>query len=212
MKTFNKDAAEKARVQLNSGLNNRTHIVEEEDQKKLKEMAAEVGQMNTTAIREGEIVEFYPQEVYNTEKDAYIITETDSATPGDSRRFYNLYALVHSYRLIGTGSSAKKVGEQDRYVNVGNMVRRHYEVPADVKNPYEGKHPEITTRVLDDGKFNKDLAEYQLPWEMLIQFLAGKKVTAKRGAAKQCYAKFLNRARVPDEFVEQFPLVYEIAR
>lgn len=189
-----KESLEKAKSLLENGLNDRTNIVDKSAEE-LKSMVATVGQMNNTAIADGEIVEFFNVEDYeNNMKDYIQITETEPRN-GNGAPFQNLYALVSRYRLL----NGKKVAERVGFINVGGLVRRHFTaVGHDLAE--KGGLIEGAVRVVTPGKFNEDLAAYQMPWSMLTQYLAGKKVKGTRGTAKHLYQRFVNRQPVENTY------------
>lgn len=184
---------EKAKSLLSNGLNDRTNIVDVTGDE-LKNLVSTVGQMNNTAIADGEIVEFFTAEEYeNNMKDYIQITETEPRNGGAP--FQNLYALVSRYRLI----NGKKVAERVGFINVGGLVRRHFTAEG---HDLAEKGGEITgaVRVITPTKFNEDLAAYQMPWSMLTQYLAGKKVKGTRSTTKHLYQRFVNRQPVENTY------------
>lgn len=184
---------EKAKSLLENGLNDRTNIVDKSAEE-LKGMVASVGQMNNTAIADGEIVEFFPAEEYeNNMKDYIQITETESRNGGAP--FQNLYALVTRYRLL----NGKKIAERIGFINVGGLVRRHF-VAEGHELADKGGLIEGAVRIVTPGKFNEDLAAHQMPWIMLTQYLAGKKVKGSRSATKHLYQRFVNRTPVDNTY------------
>lgn len=204
---FEKELKE-ARTQFENGLTNpNTEIVNHESPEEMANVVENIGQRNNTALSDGEVAEFFSMDEYKQDIQNKIIhTQTTSNTTGNT--FDNLYAAVKRYFVVG----GKKVGEHIAFINVGGMVRRHYDLTGLTPNA-EGKI-EGATRVVtgDANSFNQKLASYRLPWAMLEQALAGKKVTAKRSTDKLYFQKFVGRQPVPNEYVEQTYMVYNYAK
>lgn len=189
---------------LASTLNDNTEIVEH-DAKEIQDVVAGIGQRNTTALGDGEVAEFFTADEYTKNIGKYII-HTRSTSPTTGRSFDRVYALVNRYFLVGS----QKVGEHLAYVDIGGMVRRHYDVTGltpDAEGKIKGAR-----RVVTPGDFNTKLDSYKLPWAMLTQFLAGKKVKAARSTDKLFFQEFVNRQPVPDKYVEQQYMVYNFAK
>lgn len=170
------------------------------DPAKITEIAAEVGQRNNTALSNGEIAEFFAPEDYATKPDYIQIVETTSE---NGRVYPNLYALVKRYYKSGQ----QKVGEHLTYINVGGIVRYHFDLQGQTPDA-EGK-VENAVRVLNTDAFNLKLEGFKLPWEMLTKFLASKKITAKRSDDKLWHQRFTAARRpIRDCYVEQNYMLY----
>lgn len=193
-----------ARETLEASLNDNTEVVSH-DAGELANVVASIGQRNNTALGDGEVAEFFTEEEYKNNIDKYII-HTQSTSPTTGRTFDRVYALVNRYFLVGT----KKVGEHLAYIDIGGMVRRHYDLTG-LTPDAEGK-VKGARRVVIPGEFNTKLDSYKLPWAMLTQFLAGKKVKAARSNDKLFFQEFVNRQPVPDKYVEQQYMVYSFAK
>ena len=178
---------------------NNVEIVEISPEK-IQSVAAEVGQRNNTALGNGEIAEFFSAEDYATKPDYIQIVETTSS---NGRVYANLYALVNRYYKSGQ----VKVGEHLAYINVGGIVRYHFDLQGQTPDA-EGKVMNAV-RVLNTDNFNVKLESFKLPWEMLTKCLAGKKITAKRSDDKLWHQRF-TAARQPirDCYVEQNYMLY----
>ena len=203
MAEINKKILE-AKAQLEASLNDNTEIVEHTDADEMKEIVSEIGQRNNTAIQQDEIVEFLSMDEYNKDIKNNIIHTRSTSSNGNT--FDNLYALVLRYFVVG----GKHVGERMGFINVGGMVRRHFDLGGLTPNA-EGKVIGAQ-RVVTPGDFNTKLASYRMPWAMLEGFLAGKKVTAKRSSDKLFFQRFENRRPVADEYVEQQYLIYNFVK
>ncbi len=186
-----------------AGLGNNTSVVEHQNVEELKEAVASVGQRNTTALGDGEIAEFFDAKAYEENADKYLIHTQSTSSNG--RTFDRVYALCNRYFLVGN----KKVGEHLSFIDIGGMVRRHYDLTGlapDAEGKIKG-----AVRVVTPGDFNNKLEAYKQPWSMLTQFLAGKKIRAKRSTDKLFFQEFVNRQPVPDKYVEQTYMVYNFA-
>lgn len=195
-----------AREQAIAGFNPNAEIVTAsgDDAKAVLQQAAEsAGQMNTTAILDGETVEFFKKDEYlNDIENKVIITNTTSESTG--RVFTNVYVLVNRYFKVGQ----KRVAEHFGFINVGGMVRRHYDLSEATKNEdgtYTGAR-----RVVTPGTFNEKLAALRTPWAMLDE-LSGKKVVGKRGTTKRFYQEFSGRQPIRNKYVEQVGMEYSFA-
>lgn len=197
---------QEARTQFEQNLTNpNTEIVAHSNPEEMASVVESIGQRNNTALGDGEVAEFFPMEDYKNDIQNKIIhTQTTSNTTG--RTFDNLYAAVKRYFLV----NGKKVGEHIAFINVGNMVRRHFDLGGKTPNA-EGKI-EGAVRVVTPGTFNEKLSSYKLPWAMLEQCLAGKKVVASRSNDKLFFQKFVGNQPVPNEYVEQNYMVYNYAK
>lgn len=196
---------QKVREQFANDLSPRAEIVEHKDAKEMQSVVSEIGQSNRTAIGNGEVVEFLSMDEYKNDITNKVIhTQTTSPTTG--RTFDNLFVLVKRYFNV----NGKKVGERLGFINVGNMVRRSFDLTGltpDAEGKIKGAR-----RVVIPGTFNEKLASFRIPWEMLSQCLAGKKVTGKLSTDKLWFQEFVNRQPVPDKYVEQQYMVYEFAK
>lgn len=182
---------------------NNVEIVELSPEK-IKDVAAEVGQRNNTALGNGEIAEFFSAEDYATKPDYIQIVETTSS---NGRVYANLYALVNRYYKSGQ----VKVGEHLAYINVGGIVRYHFDLQGQQPDA-EGKVMNAV-RVLNTDAFNVKLESFKLPWEMLTKGLAGKKITAKRSDDKLWHQRFTTaRQPIRDCYVEQNYMLYSELR
>ena len=87
------------------------------------------------------------------------------------------------------------------------MVRTHFDVG--------GQTPDANGKIIGArrslilGDFNVRLNSYASPWEMLTQFLAGKKVKAARSTDKLWFQRFEGGKPVPNEYREQNYLIYD---
>lgn len=192
-----------AREILEAGLGVNTVVVEHQNVDEMKEAVTSIGARNTTALGDGEIAEFFDAKDYEANADKYLIHTQSTSSTG--RTFDRLYALCNRYFLVGN----KKVGEHLSFIDVGGMVRRNYDLTGLDKDA-EGK-VKGAVRVVTPGAFNTKLEAYKQPWNMLSQFLAGKKVRAKRSTDKLFFQEFVNRQPVPDKYVEQNYMVYDFA-
>lgn len=197
-------AAEAARERLESRLNDNTNVVEFENKEEMIKAVQEAGQMNASALTDGECAAFLPMEDYaNDPEHTLIVTESTSR---NGNVFTNVYALVKRFFKNGKDEVAVK---QD-FINVGGILRRHYDI-AGLEKDANGK-VSGATRVLDPGDFNKKLEACKSPWNMLTNMLAGKTITAKRSDKKFFYQKFVNRQPIQDEYVEQAAMVYDFVK
>ncbi|MBR3527326.1 MAG: hypothetical protein IKN88_06070 [Bacteroidales bacterium] len=166
---------------------------------KVKDLAAEIGQRNNTALMDGEVAEFFSKEEYESHPGEYYKVVRNIRNDNFSR----LYALVNRYRLV----NGKKIGERTSFINVGGMVRTHFDVG--------GQTPDANGKIIGArrslilGDFNVRLNSYASPWEMLTQFLAGKKVKAARSTDKLWFQRFEGGKPVPNEYREQNYLIYD---
>lgn len=196
--------AEAARERLESRLNDNTTVIEFENKDQFMKAVEEAGQMNATALTDGECATFLPMEDYqNDPEHTLIVTESTSR---NGNRFTNVYALVKRFFKNGKDEVAVK---QD-FINVGGILRRHYDVAGREKDA-NGKILGAT-RVLDPGDFNKKLEACKSPWNMLTNMLAGNTIQAKRSDTKYFYQKFVARQPIQDEYVEQNAMVYGIVK
>lgn len=195
-------AAAKAAAQLKARLNDRTELVSVD--KTTLEAVQSAGGMNTSAIAPGEVAEFLDAEIYKSHLGELVqITETEG---NNGQTYQNLYAFATIYRKIGkdlieTGS---------RMVNVGGMLRRHFDMSSATKSE-NGKWVGAT-RVVTPGKFNEDMQAYGGPWNVLTNYLAGKKVESKRSETKRFYQRFQANRPVEGEFIEQPGIEYSFAK
>lgn len=197
-------AAEAARERLESRLNDSTNVVEFENKEEMIKAVQEAGQMNASALTDGECAAFLPMEDYaNDPEHTLIVTESKSR---NGNTFTNVYALVKRFFKNGKDEVAVK---QD-FINVGGILRRHYDI-AGLEKDANGKI-QGAARVIDPGDFNKKLEACKSPWNMLTNMLAGKTITAKRSDKKFFYQKFVNRQPIQDEYVEQAAMVYDFVK
>ena len=157
---------------------------------------------NTTPLGEGEIVEFFSAEDYTSFQDYIQIVET---TLSNGQVLTSLYALSKRYFLVNN----RKVGEHLCFIDVGGMVRRHFDLTG-LTPDAEGK-VKGAVRVVTPGDFNTKLEAYKQPWSMLTRFLAGKRVRAKRSTDKLYFQAFSGRQPIPDKYVEQTYMIYSFA-
>lgn len=196
----NLKAAEAARERLESRLNDNTNVVEFGTKEEMIKAAQEAGQMNASALTDGECATFLPMEDYaNDPEHTLIVTESTSR---NNNKFTNVYALVK--RFFKNGKD--EVAVREDFINVGGILRRHYDV-AGLEKDANGKI-QGAVRVLDPGDFNKKLEACKSPWNMLTNMLAGNTIQAKRSDQKFFYQKFVKRQPVQDEYTEQVAMVY----
>ena len=197
-------AAEAARERLESRLNDNTEIVEFENKEDMIKAVKEAGQMNATALTDGECATFLAMQDYEKDPEhTLIVTESKSR---NGNVFTNVYALVKRFFKNGKDEVAVK---QD-FINVGGILRRHYDIAGKEKDA-NGKI-EGAVRILDPGDFNKKLEACKSPWNMLTNMLAGKTITAKRSNNKFYYQRFVNRQPIENEYVEQNAMVYDFVK
>ena len=185
--------------------NSNNRILEGKDAKEVANKASQVGQQNATALMDGEFAEFMTAKDYEEKANDYIInTATTSSTTG--RDFERVYALVNRFFVV----NGKRVGEHLDFIDVGGMVRRHYDTAG--KQPDADGKIAGAVRVVTPGTFNEKLNSFHKPWIMLTQYLAGKVVGAKRSTDKKMFQKFVGGRPVTDEYVEQFYNIYDFAK
>lgn len=203
---LNEKKIQEAREQLQASLGVNTEIVEHSTPEDLKLAVESIGQNNTTALGNGEYAEFFKPEEYEQNIDKYVIhTESTSRTTG--RTFGRLYALANRYFLVGK----KRVGEHFAFIDVGGMVRRHFDISG-LTPDAEGRIKNAR-RVVTPGVFNEKLHSYRQPWNMLTEYLGGKTVTAKTSTDKLFFQEFTtDRQPVPDKYVERNYMVYDFAK
>lgn len=198
-----KAAAAKAAAQLESRLNKKTTSVLDATEVTL-EKVQDVGGMNSSAIAAGEIAEFLPAEMYKDHLGELVqITETRST---NGQTYQNLYAFATIYRRIN--NKLNRVG--DRMVNVGGLLRRHFDMSDAVKG--EGDKMIGAQRIVTPGTFNEDMQSYGNPWNVLTNYLAGKKIEGDRTKEKHHYQKFVNRQPVADEYILQYGIEYSFTK
>lgn len=201
----NLEAAKAARERLEARMGDNTEIVEIENKEEYLKAVQEAGQMNASALTDGECATFLPMEEYQANPhETLIITESTSRTSGN--KFTNVYALVKRFFKNGNNEVAVK----EDFINVGGILRRHYDLNG--QKPDENGKIKNATRVLDAGEFNKKLEACRCPWNMLTNMLAGKTIQAKRSDTKYFYQKFERRQPIQDEYVEQNAMVYGYAK
>ncbi len=183
--------------------NSNTQRVQFSNAEELKKIAENVGQRNTTALSDGETAEFFTMDEYEKNIDKYLIPTVTTSSTG--RQYNRLYALVKRYFKVGS----KKVGEHFDFIDIGGIVRYHYDLSEATKKE-DGKW-EGARRIINDDTFNKNLESQKLPWAMLSNVLAGKKISAKRSTNKLFHQRFEGGMPVRDEFVEQTYLIYNTA-
>ena len=188
-----------ARLEQSLGTNYEIADMSVED---LKKAVTEVGQRNNTALNDGEVAEFLSEEDYANG----IGTTVKYVKNTSNDNFSRLYALVHRYFVV----DGKRVGEHDAFINVGGMVRQHFDVSG-ITPDANGKMIGAR-RALIPGDFNIKLDSYKLPWAMLTKFLAGKKVKASRSTDKLWFQRFESNQPVRDEYREQQYLVYNFSK
>jgi hypothetical protein len=197
-------AAEAAKERLVNRLGNNTEALEFDNNEDRIKAIQEAGQMNASALTDGERATFLPMKDYEDDPEhTLIVTESTSR---NGNKFTNVYALVKRFFKNGNAEVAVK---QD-FINVGGIIRRHYEFPG--KEPDANGKIEGAVRVLDQGEFNKKLEACKSPWNMLTNMLAGKTITAKRSDKKNYYQKFVNRQPIEGEYVEQYAMVYDFVK
>lgn len=197
-------AAEAARERLEDRLNDNTNVIEFENKEQFMKAVQEAGQMNASALTDGECAAFLPMEDYaNDPEHTLIVTESKSR---NGNMFTNVYALVKRYFKNGKDEVAVK----HDFINVGGILRRHFDL-AGLEKDANGKI-EGAVRVIDPGDFNKKLEACKSPWNMLTNMLAGKTITAKRSDKKFFYQKFVDRQPVQNEYVEQNAMVYDFVK
>lgn len=197
-------AAEAARERLESRLNDNTSVVEFNNKEEMIKAVQDAGQMNASALTDGEHATFLPMADYqNDPEHTLIVTESKSR---NGNVFTNVYALVKRFFKNGKDEVAVK---QD-FINVGGILRRHYDI-AGLEKDANGKI-QGATRVIDPGDFNKKLEACKSPWNMLTNMLAGKTIAAKRSDKKFFYQKFVQRQPIENEYVEQNAMVYDFVK
>lgn len=160
------------------------------------ELVEGIGGSNATALGPGMFAEFYAADEYKNNM-SDLVTVTKSTSNG--RDYYNLYALVEVGRI---GSDTKKPA----LINIGGLVRYHYDIPQGAR--MKGAKILDAIRELTPGEFNQQLADFQQPWKMLTEFLAGKTIKCSRDETPRYYPRFVNRKRAVDEYVLQKGLKY----
>lgn len=193
----------KAKDALEARLGKNTEIVEYNNKEEKIAAAEKCGQMNASALTDGEYATFYPVADYEKDPDSFQITEYTSPRTGNTST--NLYVLVKRFFKNG----AKEVAIRHEMINVGGIVRRHYDLNGLDKD--ENGKIVGARRVLDPGKFNEALEGYKSPWNML-QYLGGKTIQAKRSDKKYFFQKFVQGQPVQDEYVEQYAMEYGFAK
>ncbi len=167
----------------------------------LTKIVSEVGQNNQTGLANGEHADFFSAEQYATNPALIMVVKTTSSRTG--RTFTNLYAAANRYYKV----KGKKVGEHIGFINIGGLVRYHYDLQGQTPNA-EGKVMNAV-RVLNEGAFNAELESYKQPWDMLTQMLADKTITAKRSTDKLFHQRFDGQGRaIPDTYAEQNYMIY----
>jgi len=192
---------EKATTALENSLG-RDYQISDASADQIKDLAAEVGQRNNTALMDGEVAEFLSKEEYESHPGEYYKVVENTRNSNFSR----LYALVNRYRVV----NGKKVGERRAFINVGGMVRNHFDIAG--QSPDANGKIKNAVRTLIPGKFNEELNSYSLPWAMLTMYLAGKKVKATRSTDKKWFQRFESNQPVQDEYREQNYLVYDFTK
>lgn len=160
---------------------------------------AELPLRSTSSLGDGEIAEFFTAEHYISYPDYIQIVET---IYGDGQVSTSLFALCERYFLVNN----RKIGGHLSYIDVGGLVRRHFDLTG-LSPDAEGK-VKGAVRAIVPYDFNLKLASFEQPWSMLTNFLAGKKVRAKRSTDKLFFQAFVNRQPVPDKYVEQTYMIY----
>lgn len=199
---ISKQSLETANLRLENSLGTNYTVDTETPAEAMKQAIAEVGQRNNTALNDGEVAEFLTEAEYENNIGKYVKLVRNTANDNFSR----LYALVNRYFIV----DGKKVGEHQAFINVGGMVRTHFDmtgVTPDANGKMIGAR-----RTLIPGDFNTKLDSYKLPWAMLTKFLAGKKVKASRSTDKLWFQRFESNQPVRDEYREQNYLVYNFSK
>lgn len=189
---------DQASTRMKNSLKNNYEIVNA-DLEVIKNLPAEVGHHSRVLLLDGEVVAFLSKEDYEHHPDKYCII----ARSINNERHYRLYAYVYWYRKI----NGREIGGHYTFIDVGGMVQSHYDVG--------GQTPDADGKIMGARKslipndFNVRLNSYATQWEMLTEFLSGKKVITTRSSDKLWFPRTVGRKPVPNEYRELHYPIYD---
>lgn len=167
--------------------------------------AKECGGMNNSALAPGEVAKFFDYETYVD--NAVELLDVRTTKGSNDRTYKNLYAMVEVGRLVG----GEIVGKSYRMINVGGLVRRHYDLKDGKFDEETGKYVGGTAEnIISKGSLNTELAEINNPLVMLETALNGVAIKCERTDSEFYYAHFEKGERIADKYDKRKGIIYEI--